>query len=165
VFSIFKRKQKPFEFPPLPDDIHEMMRGTARWCRGQIGDFLGESVPQDLPDYGLNEDVMIGSYLCGFTQGQLLVNGKLTRWAKGDSGLYTLGFTALVMPAIAEVLGDLDRSIAACQYLPQLGPADGGIGIDQIDRMGGADGMAHAKGEGKQHGGLLRFYLENNVAR
>jgi len=50
-------------------------------------------------------------------------------------------------------------------YLPQVGPAKETKGIQQMDNMGGWDGMPHAKGEPKQKNGLLRFYLENNVER
>lgn len=166
MFSFFKKKKAPqLEFPPFPEEIRSMMNGTVNWCHSQIGKFLND-VPQTFPArYGLQEDIMIGSYVCGFVQGQFLTNGHLERWSRGDHGLYSLGFSALVMPSLAEILGDMDRSIDACKHLPQLGPDGGSLRISQIDEMGGSDGIDHAKGNEKQHGGLLEFYLRHNVQR
>ena len=37
--------------------------------------------------------------------------------------------------------------------------------LDQVDRAGGTDGMAHAQGKEKQFGGILLHYLKHNVER
>jgi hypothetical protein len=161
MFS-FLRKKKAFSVPPFPDDVMEVVRETERWCQAQIGDYLGTG-PRPFPDFGLNHDVMVGSYVCGFMQGQFIVGGQLDRWAKNDKGMTSLGFSMLIGPCLASILGSMERSLSVMDYLPQVGPAKETKGIQQMDNMGGWDGMPHAKGEAKQKNGLLRFYLENNV--
>jgi hypothetical protein len=160
MFSFFKKKQ--LSIPPFSDDVMEVERQTTRWCQAQIGDYLGTG-PRPLPDFGLNQDVMVGSYVCGFMQGQFIVGGQLNRWAKNDKGMTSLGFSMLVGPCLESILGSIERSLATMAYLPQVGRAKETTAIQQMDNMGGWDGMPHAKGEPKQKNGLLRFYLENNI--
>jgi hypothetical protein len=161
MFSMFKKK--PFSIPPFSNEVMQVERETRKWCRAQIGDYL-RAGPQPLPDLGLNHDVMVGSYVCGFLQGQFIVGGQLKRWAKGDERMVSLGFSMLLGPCLEFIFGSMERSLSAMDYLPQVGRAKGTEGITQMDNMGGWDGMPHAKGEPKQKNGLLRFYLENNVA-
>lgn len=161
MFSMFKRK-KPLSAPALSEELWEVERETVIWCHAQIGSYLGGE-PQPLPDLGLNHDVMVGSYVCGFMQGQFIVNGHLDRWANDDSDIVSFGFTLLALPCLTSVLGTNDRALPLLNILPQIGPGKFATGVRQMDEMGGWDGMPHAKGEPKQKGGLLRFYLENNV--
>lgn len=116
MFSLFRKK--PLNIPPFADDIIKVERETTRWCQAQIGDYLGTG-PQSLPDFGLNHDVMVGSYVCGFMQGQFMVGGQLNRWAKNDEGMASLGFSMLVGPCLASILGTMERSLAAMDYLPR----------------------------------------------
>lgn len=164
MFSLFRKKKPKLELPPFSAEMQQAGRDTVSWCHSQIGDYLG-GPPQPMPDYGLHQDVMIGSYVCGFVQGHFIVSGLLQQWSKGDADLANLGFSILVGPWIGFVLGDHSRSVTAMDHLPQVGPARGGLGIQQIDEMGGNDGMCHARGEEKQFGGLLRYYLEKNLPR
>jgi hypothetical protein len=162
MFSFFKRKEESFSLPEITDELRAIERETVNWCRSQIGEYLG-GVPQSLPDFGLDHDVLVGSYACGFMQGQFIVTGLLDKWAKKDEGVASLGFSIMASTCLGSTLGKVDRAIRAMEFLPQLGPVKGGTGTNQMDEMGGWDGMAHAKGEPKQKGGLLRFYLENNI--
>lgn len=71
-------------------------------------------------------------------------------------------FLGLAGGCHAAILGP-DRALAVAGHLPQISSAPVTIGITQMDQMGGTDGMDHARGEPKQKGGLLNFYLLNNV--
>ena len=161
MFSSFWKK-KPLSVPVFSDNVMAVERETGRWCRAQIGDYLGGE-PQHLPDLGFSHDVMVGSYVCGFMQGQFIVNNHLSRWAKGDEEMVRVGFSMLASPLLEFVLGSMERSLKAMDRLPQVALAKETKGIQQMDNMGGWDGMAHAREESKQKNGLLRFYLENNV--
>lgn len=149
-------------FPDITDQERQIADQAIIWCQEQIGAFL-ESEPQTLPDYGPHHDILVGSYICGFIQGQNIVHRTLDRWSSGDDAVAQVGFLVLAAPAIGRVLG-MDRSLEAIRHLPQLGPALNSDDIRLLDQMGGADGMDHARGEPKQNGGMLKHYLVHNIA-
>lgn len=148
--------------PQLSPEMIETGKETIHWCRQEISGYVGRPV-ETMPDYGLDHDINVGSYICGFLQGQLIENGHLKRWASGDTDLEYLGYYTLAASCLPAVLGQ-DRALKMVDYLPQIGPGTSTKNIELLDIVGGNAGMAHASGRAKDANVHLRYYFENNIA-
>lgn len=73
MFSLFRKKSRTIDLDlrPFSDEIIEVSASTVRICHKQIGDWLGRE-PQSMPNLGPMHDWMVGSYVCGFMQGQFI---------------------------------------------------------------------------------------------
>jgi hypothetical protein len=115
-----------------------------------------------LPDYGLDHDINVGSYICGFLQGQLVENGHLKRWAAGNDDLEHIGYYTLAVSCLPALLGK-ERAMKLVDYLPQIGPGAMTENIRLLDTVGGNAGMDHAAGRTKNPNLHLSYYLEHNI--
>lgn len=147
--------------PELTDKELTLSKEAIEWCESQIGDYLNAE-PQPFPNYGPLHDIRVAAYICGFIHGLSLARRTMETWGDGNKTIITLGYMAVICPAISKVLG-LDRSLEVIAHLPQLSSATMTKDIETLDKAGGTDGFHHANGEPKQFGGLLRHYLAHNI--
>lgn len=156
-----ERPEDQKSLPPLSEDLHRTSSEAVAWCRSQISDHYNKPLEQ-LPELGPDHDTMVGAYICGFIQGHVLTTGALAAWAGGDEAVEMIGFFALAVASLTSILGP-GRSLIVQKRLPQIGGTSMTDGINLLDRVGGDDGINHARGWPKQFGGGLRHYLVHNV--
>jgi hypothetical protein len=147
--------------PPLSEDLRNINDRTIKWCRNQISEFVGHPI-DELPEYGINHDILVGSYMCGFIQGQLLKSNALSEWSNCDEALQALGWLTMSTACLCAIIGPM-RMLHVQANLPQMSEAQPTDNIMKLDQAGGSDGIDFAEGVQPRGGGWLLLYLRKNV--
>lgn len=146
--------------PDFPEHLVLLCRRVASRVLEQVSEFEGKPM-NTVPNYPTREQVLIASYSWGYLSGYFQITGEDRIWWRHEAAS-ELAIGGCILNVATSVFGNDAESILS--GLPQL---DGRRPADDIlflEKVGGTDGIALAKGEPSQWSkGGLHQYLEHNV--